>query len=67
MEFMLISTLYYVKQESTVYQGSKMPDGIDRFKYYNHITTLASNESEDPEFNEWITHRLKAYALTPAE
>ncbi|KAF4772304.1 hypothetical protein HAV15_012202 [Penicillium sp. str.  len=39
---------------SAVYQGSKIPDGMDRFEYYNLITTLAPNESEGPDDkSEW--------------
>ncbi|KAJ5461513.1 uncharacterized protein N7458_003065 [Penicillium daleae] len=33
---------------SAVYQGFKMPNSIDRFEYYNLITTLAPNKSKDP-------------------
>lgn len=46
MVFMLILTLYYVKQESTVYQGVKMPDGMDPFKYLSkNVIALVFNES----------------------
>ncbi|KAJ5476913.1 hypothetical protein N7475_002642, partial [Penicillium sp. IBT 31633x] len=40
---------------SATYQGSKIfPDNIDRFKYYNLITTLAPNKSEGPDDKlEW--------------
>jgi hypothetical protein len=39
---------------SAVYQGSKIPDGIDRFEYYNLMTTLAPNESGSPDDkSEW--------------
>ncbi|OQE08440.1 hypothetical protein PENFLA_c133G03823, partial [Penicillium flavigenum] len=39
---------------SAVYQGSKIPDGMDRFEYCNLITTLAPNESGCPDDkSEW--------------
>jgi hypothetical protein len=39
---------------SAVYQGSKIPDGIDRFEYYKLITTLAPNESQgSDDKSEW--------------
>ena len=33
---------------SAAYPGSKIPDGTDRFEYYNFTTTLAPNESDGP-------------------
>lgn len=39
---------------SAVYQCSKIPDGMDRIKYYNLITTLAPNESDgQDDTSEW--------------
>lgn len=50
---------------SAVYQGSKIPDSMDRFEHYNLITTLAPNESDGPDdksewnlFNEYLDSSL---------
>lgn len=73
---MLISTLYYVKQESTVYQRLKMPNiWIDSsfttllllwLRMRAKIPTTSSMNTLTP-VRKWITYRLKSYAPTLAE
>ncbi|KAJ5494653.1 hypothetical protein N7463_010740 [Penicillium fimorum] len=52
---------------SAVYQGFKIPNGMDKYKYYNLITTLAPNESEGPDdklewnwFNKYLESSAQA-------
>lgn len=52
---------------SALYQGSKAPDGMGQFEYYNLITTLAPNESDGQDdtsewnlFNEYLDPAAQA-------